>query len=75
MTSEFLQRQTHNRRKLRLAASRVAKNEEELTKYINMYLDDRTLDREARLEYAVSECGDLDGQAGNRIVQMIKSRL
>jgi hypothetical protein len=75
MTSEFLQRQTHNRRKLRLAASRVAKNEDELIKYLNMYLDNHALDREARLEYAISECGELDGQAGNRIVQMIKSRL
>ncbi len=75
LTSAFLQRQTHNRRKLRLAASRVAKNEDELIKYVNMYLEDRTLDREARYDYAVSECGELDGQAGKRLVEMIKSRL
>lgn len=75
LTSAFLQRQTHNKRKLRLAASRVAKNEDELIKYINMYLENRTLDREARYEYAVSECGELDGQAGKRLVEMIKSRL
>lgn len=75
VTSGFQQRQTHNRRKLRLAASRVAKNETELLKYIDDYLSDRTLDREARYEYAVSECGQLDGQAGLRLTEMIKSRL
>lgn len=75
LTTEFLQRQTHNRRKLRLAASRIAKNEDELIKYVNMYLADHTLDREARHEYAISECGELDGRAGERLVQMIKSRM
>ncbi len=75
LTTAFLQRQTHNKRKLRLAASRVAKNEDELIKYVNMYLGDRTLDRDARYEYAVSECGELDGQAGKRLVEMIESRL
>ncbi|HNE05053.1 MAG TPA: CDP-glycerol glycerophosphotransferase family protein [Anaerolineales bacterium] len=75
VTSEFLQRQTHNRRKFRLAASRVAKTEKDLVKYINMYLSDKSLDRDARYEYAISECGELDGHAGRRIVQMIKSRL
>jgi hypothetical protein len=75
MTTAFQQRQTHNRRKLRLAASRVANNEIELLKYINAYLSDRTLDKEARYEYAVSECGQLDGQAGLRLTEMIKSRL
>jgi hypothetical protein len=40
-----------------------------------MYLADRTLEHEARHEYAVSECGELDGRAGERLVQMIKSRI
>lgn len=75
VTSEFLQRQTHNRRKLRLTASRIAKTEKDLINYINMYLGDKSLDRDARYEYAVSECGELDGHAGSRIVHMIKSRL
>ena len=74
-TSAFLQRQTHNKRKLRLAASRIAKNEEELIKYVDIYLADHTLDREARHEYAISECGELDGKAGERLAQMIKSRM
>jgi len=75
LTAEFLQRQTHNKRELRLAASRVAKNEDELIQYIKMYLEDRTIDREARYEYAVSECGELDGLAGKRLLEMIRTNL
>jgi hypothetical protein len=71
----FQQRQTHNRRKLRLAASKVAKSESELVVFVMQYLNDRTLDREERREYAVSECGELDGKAGVRLVEMIMSRL
>ncbi|MCE7858804.1 MAG: hypothetical protein DYG86_03340 [Chloroflexi bacterium CFX2] len=75
ITSEFQQRQTHNRRKLRLAASKVARNEGELIAFVDRYLSDRTLDRDRRREYAVSECGELDGNAGSRVVEMIRSRL
>ena len=75
VTTGFLQRQTHNRRPLRLAAARVAKNENELFMALEDYLNDRTLDREARRVYAESECGELDGQAGFRLVNMIKSRI
>ena len=75
MTTEFQQKQTHNRRKLRLAASKVAKNETELVTFIGQYLSDRTLDCDARREYAVSECGELDGQAGVRLTEMIRSRM
>ncbi len=75
VTTGFLQRQTHNLRKLRLAASKVARSEMELIRSIDDYLSDHTLDREARHEYAASECGELDGQAGIRLVNMIKSRL
>ncbi len=74
-TSAFQQRMTHNRRKLRLQASKVAKNESELVMFVDQYLNDRTLDQGARHEYAVSECGELDGQAGIRLMEMIKSRL
>lgn len=75
VTTGFLQRQTHNRRKLRLAASQIAKSREELFKYLDDYLGNHALDQEARHEYAVSECGELDGWAGARLVSMIKSRL
>lgn len=73
--SAFQQRQTHNRRKLRLAASKVAESEPQLIAFVEKYLDDRTIDRSARREYAVSECGELDGKAGVRLVAMIKSHL
>jgi hypothetical protein len=75
VSTKFLQRQTHNRRPLRLAASRVAKNEKELFAGLEAYLGDRTLERDARLAYAESECGELDGESGSRLVQMIKSRI
>lgn len=74
-TTAFQQRQTHNLRKLRLVASKVAKNESELVTFIGQYLSDRTLDHEARQEYAVSECGELDGLAGVRLAEMIRSRI
>jgi len=75
VSTRFLQRQTHNRRPLRLSASRVAKNEKELFAGLEAYLGDRTLDRDARLAYAESECGELDGGSGSRLVKMIKSRI
>ena len=71
----FQQRQTHNRRKLRLAAAKIAKNEAELLRYIDLYLGDRTIDQEARYEYALSECGYMDGQSKDRLIEVISSRL
>ena len=75
VTTRFQQRMTHNRRSLRLKASKVAKSEEELMTYIEQYLNDRGLEREARHEYAVSECGTLDGGATLRLMEMIKNHM
>lgn len=75
VTTEFQQRMTHNRRPLRLKAAKVAKNEQDLLSHIDLYLSDRSLDREARREYSVSECGELDGNASIRLMDMIKSHL
>ena len=75
VTTGFLQRQTHNRRPLRLAAARVAKSEKEIFAALEDYLGDRALGRDARRVYAESECGELDGKAGLRLTDMIKSRL
>ncbi len=75
VTTGFLQRQTHNRRPLRLAAARIAKNERDLFKALEDYLSNRTLDRDARRAYAESECGELDGKSGSRLMSMIKSRI
>lgn len=67
----FHQRMTHNRRPLRLAAARIAKNEEELVKYTEMYLKDRAIDKDRRYEYALSECEFLDGRASERLVVIL----
>jgi hypothetical protein len=75
VTTGFQQRMTHNRRPLRLKASKVAKSEKELLSHIDQYLSDSAIDREARHEYAVLECGDMDGQASTRLISMIKNRL
>lgn len=75
VTSAFLQRQTHNRRPLRLASARIAKNEKELLDALEAYLSNRNLDSETRRTYAEAECGELDGKAGTRLVNMIKSRI
>lgn len=73
VTTEFQQRQTHNRRPLRLKAAKVAKSEDDLLSFIEQYLNDRSLDCEARHEYAVSECGELDGMSSVRLLKMIKN--
>jgi hypothetical protein len=73
VTTAFQQRMTHNRRKLRLAASKVAKSEAELLSFLDLYLSDHSVDHEARREYAISECGELDGLAGYRLIEMIKN--
>ncbi len=75
VTTGFQQRMTHNRRTLRLRASKVAKNETELLNHINLYLSDRKIDRDWRHEYALSECGDLDGNSSLRLIEMIKSHI
>lgn len=75
VTTGFQQRMTHNRRTLRLKASKVAKNERDLLDYIDLYLSDRNIDHSARHEYAISECGELDGKAASRLVEMIKGHM
>jgi hypothetical protein len=75
VTTEFQRRMTHNRRPLRLKASKVAKNERDLLSHIEKYLSDRNMDQDARRDYAVSECGELDGGATSRLLEMIKNHL
>ncbi len=75
VTTRFQQRMTHNRRPLRLKASKVAKSEKELLTYIEQYLNDRGLECGARHEYAISECGSLDGGATLRLMEMIKNHM
>ena len=53
----------------------MAKSEKELLSFIKQYLNNRGLDSEVRREYAVSECGELDGMASIRLLGMIKNRI
>gem|GEM_PF-939116 len=75
MTTSFQQRQTHNRRPLRLAAAKIAHDEAELVQAIKQYLRDRSLDKDKRLDYALSECEFLDGKSSQRLVDMVSCRL
>jgi hypothetical protein len=72
-TATFQRRQSHNLRKLRLEAARVAEDQNQLIEYINLYLADPCLDRAQRYDYALSECGPLDGLSGDRLAEVIKS--
>ncbi len=74
-SAAFQQRQTHNRRKLRLAAAKVARDEVELVKAVEAYLQDRSIDHEARCEYALSECGYLDGQSATRLAGVLREKM
>lgn len=74
-SAAFQQRQTHNRRKLRLAAAKIARDEVELVKGVEAYLQDRSADAAARHEYALSECGYLDGRSSVRLTEMLRQRM
>jgi hypothetical protein len=68
---DFQAGMTHNLRPLRLAAGKVARSDKELKEYIDHYLSDRKLDQDARQAYAVAECGQVDGKAGERLAAVI----
>jgi hypothetical protein len=72
-SSAFQRRQTHNLRRLRLEASKVAESQAELLQALDLYLADPGLDRDKRQEYALSECGALDGRSGDRLAQVIQT--
>lgn len=68
---DFQAQMRHNRRPLRLAAARIARSDEELLRYVEMYLKDRSIDRQARQDYAFSECGVVDGRSGERLAALV----
>jgi len=69
---KFCQKMTHNRNKLRLAAARTANNEDELIKYLEMYLNNKSQDKENRYKYALSECEFMDGKSSERLASLVK---
>jgi CDP-glycerol glycerophosphotransferase (TagB/SpsB family) len=62
-----------NKKKLKHESARVAKSPKELLELIDAYLEDRTMDREKRREYALSECEFLDGKASERFISALEA--
>lgn len=70
-TSEWQSRQIHNQRALRRAAGREATSDDDLLKVATEYLENRQRDRDARREYALSECSYMDGRSCERLAAAI----
>lgn len=69
-------RQTsHNRRPLRLRAARVVQDDNELLDAVISYAGDRSQQAGERREYALSECGYLDGLATERLAVLVRETL
>ncbi len=64
-------RTEHYRKAVATGGVRLAKSEPELITAINAYLADPSLDREARKRLVESQCGKVDGKAGERIARAI----
>jgi len=63
---------THHLPAVKTGGIKIANNIEELVSYINAYLDDPSLDREARRKIVDIECHKaLDGRSGERIANYI----
>jgi hypothetical protein len=57
----------HLREMVQAGAVRVGRSMPELVGHVRAYLDDPSLEREARLRFAQRECGPTDGHAGERV--------
>ena len=68
-------RNAHNQDAQRRAASKVVGSDAELEQALSIYLQDRSLDRKERYEYALSECGYLDGKATQRLASLVVKQL
>jgi CDP-glycerol glycerophosphotransferase (TagB/SpsB family) len=70
---KFRMRHDLNRKKLRHESTRIAKSPKELVRFIDTYLEDRSLDQEKRKEYALFECEYLDGKASERFASALEA--
>jgi hypothetical protein len=61
----------HMAKLLALGGIRTARSFTELEDHINAYLGDPALDEQERIFSAVKECGPLDGQATERVVETL----
>lgn len=64
-------RNAHNQDTQRRAAAQVVTSDDELTKALESYLNNRNLHNSERFEYALSECEFLDGYATKRLADVI----
>jgi hypothetical protein len=69
---EFHFRFEHYLPVVRLGAARFARDRAELVKHINAYLDDATLDREARRKFADLELDVPIGESSQQVIEALK---
>ena len=56
-------------------ATRIVTSKDQLTEWINKYLDDPSIDRNERKDFIEEHCWKFDGKAGERIASYILNRL
>ena len=62
---------THYKNIVKTGGVRIAKNKEELLKYINMYLENPKIDSKGRKRIVKEQCYYTDGQSGERVAKHI----
>jgi CDP-glycerol glycerophosphotransferase (TagB/SpsB family) len=66
---------SHYEKVVRTNGFRIAWNEEDLVRQINLYLEHPELDREGRELIRRQQCYRLDGQSGKRIAEFLMNRI
>jgi hypothetical protein len=67
--------QTHNRRKLRLAASKVSHCDKDLIGLVDSFLQNPKEQAGERRLYSEYECGSLDGKSSERLAALVASQI
>jgi hypothetical protein len=62
---------THYANIVRTGGVRIARSADELIKHINAYLEDPSLDREARARIVSEQCFRIDGHSGQRVGRLL----
>jgi len=70
---DFFYRFEHYRPVVEIGAARFARSREELAEHVNAYLEDPSLDREARRRFVELEVGVPLGQSSERIVKVLRA--
>ncbi|MGH9935289.1 MAG: hypothetical protein ACREAM_03530 [Blastocatellia bacterium] len=72
---DFYYRFEHYQPVVKIGAARFARSRDELAEHINAYLDDPSLDREARRQLVSLEVGVPIGQSSQRIIEVLKKTI